>query len=161
MPNESRNTQDGIQHLAPLPQGVGGRQPDTPPPQQGGGYLSSCTISGERPSARSAAATDPRLAELREMGMHPLWIIVAASIGWDAFVRQWEVFSANMDMLDGRNRITLPSIDTYRRFQRNQTIRSMLRAGKAPKTISEELRKIDIATPELTTLRRMKRRMKE
>lgn len=160
MPNESRNTQHAIPPTAQPGQGVGGRQEDAPPATQGGGYLSSCSASGAPLSAREAAATDPRLAELREMGIHPLWIIVASSIGLDAFVRQWEVFSAHMDLLDGRNRITLPSIKTYRRFQRNQAIRSMLLAGKPPKEVSEELRKIDIQTPKLTTLRRIERRMK-
>lgn len=93
------------------------------------------------------------------MGLHPLWILSAASIGWDAFVQQWEVFSANPHLLDGRNRITLPSIETYRRYQRNETIRSMFRAGKSPEQVSEELRTTHKTAPKLERLRRIFRNM--
>lgn len=144
---------------APTAQGVGGRHNAARLPQPGGGYLPVCTGSEVPVSARSAAATDRRLAELREMGLHPLWVMAAAVIGWDAFVAQWEVFSAHEAMLDGRNRITLPSIDTYRRFQRNETIRGMLRAGADAEAVCARLAEIHARPPKLSTVRRMMRRM--
>lgn len=171
MNQQTRNTRDGmadqdrraaasVQHahaLADPPAGVGGRHQALPPAPQGGGYLPICNASGAPVTARAAAATDYRIAELREMGIHPIWIIVAASIGWDAFVLQWEVFSANADMLDGRNRITLPSICTYRRFQRNEAIRSLLREGKTPEEVSEIVSARYGNAPNLERLRRMRR----
>lgn len=159
MNNETRNPHRRIRSHAAQPQGVGGRQDCPPPPQQGGGYLPICNAPGAPFSARDAAATDARLADLREMGLHPLWIIAAARIGWEPFVALWETFSAHTSLLDGRNRITLPSIDTYRRYQRNETIRTMLRSGRTPEDISEELRQIHSQPPKLSTVRRMMRRM--
>lgn len=159
MPNETRNPRTEMLAQDDAHQGVGGRQGCPPPPQQGGGYQPICSISGAPFSAREAAATDARLADLREMGLHPLWIIAAAKIGWDPFVVLWETFSANTGLLDGRNRITLPSIDTYRRFQRNEAIRTMLRSGMLPEAVSEELRLVHSQAPKLSTIRRMMRRM--
>lgn len=94
------------------------------------------------------------------MGLHPLWIVVAAQIGWDTFVLLWETFSANHELLDGRNRITLPSIDTYRRFQRIQAIRTMFRDGMTPEQVSEELMRIHKTAPKLERLQRMLRNMR-
>lgn len=145
--------------LAPAAQGVGGRHHAAPSPGQGGGYLPICTGSEVPVSARAAAATDRRLAELREMGLHPLWVMAAAVIGWDAFVAQWEVFSAHETMLDGRNRITLPSIETYRRFQRNEAIRGLLRQGAGAEAVCAHLREVHSRPPKLSTVRRMMRRM--
>lgn len=93
------------------------------------------------------------------MGLHPVWIIVAAQIGWDAFVQQWEIFSAHAELLDGRNRITLPSIETYRRFQRNEAIRSMFREGLSPEQVSESLRAVHKTAPKLERLQRIFRNM--
>ena len=142
MPTETRNTQHTTPRLASKPQGVGGRQQSAHPPPQGGGYLPICNASGAPLPARAAAATDRRLAELREMGLHPVWIVVAATIGWEAWVRQWEVFDANAELLDGRNRITLPSFETYRRFQYNESIRTLLRAGLSAEDVREKMQQI-------------------
>lgn len=169
MNQQTRNPQAGIhapaaQHaaapaLASQPAGVGGRHLAPPPAPRGGGYLPVCNASGAPVTARAAAATDCRIAKLREMGVHPIWIIVAARIGWDAFVLQWEVFSANADMLDGRNRITIPSIDTYRRYQRNEAIRSLFREGRTPEEVSEIVSASHGNAPKLERLRRMRRNM--
>lgn len=173
MNQQTRNTRDGMtdqdcrapasirpaNSMAAQPAGVGGRHQAMPPPTPGGGYLPTCNASSAPVTARAAAATDCRIAELREMGIHPIWIIVAARIGWDAFVLQWEVFSANADMLDGRNRITLPSICTYRRFQRNEAIRSLFREGKTPEEVSEIVSASYGNAPNVERLRRMRRNM--
>ena len=159
MPTETRNTHRPIPAQASQPQGAGGRQQSAPPPPQGGGYLPTCNASGAPVTARAAAATDRRLAELREMGLHPVWIVVAATIGWEAWVRQWEVFDANADLLDGRNRITLPSFETYRRFQYNESIRTLLRAGLSAEDVRERMQQIHSTAPNLDKVRRMMRRM--
>lgn len=159
MNTEPRNTNQQIPAEPPTQAqphpGVGGRHQEPPPASQGGGYQTICNVSGGPLSAKAAAAGDPRLRELRGMGMHPLWIIAAAEIGWDNFVRLWEAFSANTDMLDGRNRITLPSIETYRRFLRNEAIRDMLRAGAGPEAICETLREVHGHAPPLPALKRL------
>ena len=93
------------------------------------------------------------------MGVHPVWILAAARIGWENFIGAWEIFSANADLLDARNRITLPSIETYRRFQRNESIRSMLRSGLAPEEVCANLQQVHSEPPKLSTVRRMMRRM--
>lgn len=157
--NRNPNAAQLIQPSTAPPQGVGGRQQAAPHPLRGGGYLPICTGSEVPVSARAAAATDRRLAELREMGLHPLWVMAAAVIGWDAFVAQWEVFSAHETLLDGRNRITLPSIETYRRFQRNEAIRGMLRAGAGAEEVCARLQEVHSRPPKLSTVRRMMRRM--
>lgn len=75
------------------------------------------------------------------MGLRPAWVKVADAVGFDNFMVVWQTLSANQELLDARNRISTPSIETYVRFQRNNLIRSMASAGSTAKDICEELKR--------------------
>lgn len=74
------------------------------------------------------------------MGVRPIWILGADAIGYDAFIRFWQTISANEDLLDERNRVTIPTFDTYLRYQRNQVIRSLASQHSDAKSLCEDLR---------------------
>src|SRR5688500_7812300 len=95
MGNESRNTSSGIEGHAPGSEGVGGRQEDRAPAARGGGAPPSCSTP-EVPvgPAGAAGARDPRVEELRRMGIRPEWIKVADAIGFESFVAAWQVLAA-------------------------------------------------------------------
>lgn len=97
----------------------------------GGGYLDFCNVSDV---AVGAPARDPRLAELRRMGLSRTWLTVAASVGFDVFMVVWRALAAD-EALDGRNRVVVPRLATYYRYQRNQLIRTLAADGMEPSEI--------------------------
>lgn len=157
MTTETRNTNPEMQldlwapgPLAPPAVGVGARHAAPAPPAEGGGYPSSCSSSGggfsaaappaPTPAAAPAAADrDPRLEELRQLGLGPVWVRVAETIGYETFVAAWAVMSANRDFMDGRNRITIPDISLLHIYQRNLAVRSLARRGFLPRQIRDEM----------------------
>ena len=83
-----------------LMKGVGARHPTPPAPRQGGGYLEIYTSSefGFRPSEKNHAAApekDPRLQQLREIGLNHIWQEVAGAIGYDNFIKMWQILEKN------------------------------------------------------------------
>lgn len=107
----------------------GGSACPSHPPGHGGGYPDFCNISGGDLGA--PPARDPRLAELRRMGLSRTWLAVAASVGFDIFMIIWRSLAAD-DALDGRNRVVVPRLATYYRYQRNQLIRTLSADGMEP-----------------------------
>lgn len=106
---------------------VGGRQRPLRLPAGGGGYQNVHTPTGAAVGARRAAA-DPRLAELRRVGLPRIWITIANAIGFDAFMAQWQILMQH-GHVDDRNRIVVPNLQRYMRFQRNQLIRQLVLDG--------------------------------
>lgn len=117
---------------------VGGRQDDPHSPSMGGGSPSSCSIFGVDVGGDGAAA-DPRLAELRHMGIGRAWLNVAQEIGFDAFLTVWRVLATDDSVRDERNRVYVPLFNTFMRYQRNQYIRTLADAGLTPDEISDRL----------------------
>jgi hypothetical protein len=141
---------------------VGARQAALPPAGPGGGYLSSCNASGfDFGAAPAGTRRDPRIEELRRMGLRITWVQVAERIGFEAFVDAWQVLAANVDLLDDRGRITVPKFSTYHAFQRNQVIRSLAATGASAREIRDELanvHKLRVSTKSITAvLRKMER----
>ncbi len=95
------------------------------------------------------------------MGLRPAWIAVADTIGFDAFVQFWQTLSANQDMLDGRNRITMPSIQTYLRFLRNNLIRTLAATGASASAICESLKQDHKMDVEISAVRWVMRKMRQ
>ena len=122
---------------------VGARQPMGAPPPGGGGYLSSCSALdvalGDAPPRSAGAERDPRIDELRQLGLGPVWVLVAESIGYETFLAAWAVMSANPDFMDSRNRITIPNIARLHTYQRNLAVRSLARRGFLPRQIRDEM----------------------
>jgi hypothetical protein len=109
---------------------VGGRQPGLRLAPRGGGYQDICTASG--PAFGSpppgAAADDPRIAELRRVGLPRIWITAAQAIGYDAFMVLWRVLMS-AGHVDDRCRVVVPNYARYVRYQRNQLIRQLVADG--------------------------------
>lgn len=119
--------------------GVGARQVDPHTTVGGGGYLSTCTILEFRASAH---ASDPRIDELRAMGMRKIWLDVAEIVGFDAFLAMWRRFEAEPGAItdDGRLELRLRSYRSYLRFQRNRFIASLHDAGLDDRAIQEKVK---------------------
>jgi hypothetical protein len=119
----------------PDPQGVGGRQPASPPGPRGGGYLSSCTTSNFR-------APDPRIDELRAMGLPGSLVRVADAIGADAFLAMWRIFDAEPSFRTekGDLEVRLRPYRSYLRYQRNRYIEELAARGCTPQQIREAVR---------------------
>lgn len=117
------------QHHTPH-DGVGGRQAHPYRQPGGGGYLETCTVL--KPRAIGPKKTrDPRLDELRAMGLHHTWQKVAAAIGVDAFLVMWRILDAEPQFHDPRGNLEVPirRYRSYQRYQRNQYIRQLHSAG--------------------------------
>ena len=121
---------------------MGGRRPPGTPAPGGGGYLSSRTAPNLRIAA--AADRDARLDELRELGLTAIWIEVAESIGYDAFMRLWQILDREFDRTDPAPgvfiRVQLRRYSSYLRFQRNRYIESLADAGLSTNEIHRRLR---------------------
>ncbi len=125
---------------------VGGRQQALRLAPGGGGYQNVCTAPGDAVGAPAAPAptTDPRIAELRRVGLPRIWIALAQAIGFDAFVVAWQTLMRH-GHVDDRNRIVVPNLQRYMRFQRNQMIRQLVADGFG---IDEVQQKVKDATGE-------------
>lgn len=122
-------------------QGVGARRPGTPRPDPGGGYQHIYTET-EHPLKKIAPAAleDPRVDELRAMGLSPKWIRVAEVIGVEGFLRMWQI-------LDGGDRtqncrIYIPNFGAYLRYQRNRLILSLGDQGLNTNEIRQRVRNL-------------------
>lgn len=181
MRHESRNTNVGIQgELLPMPdqaeqvaldrrrqlRRVGARRQGARARPMGGGSPSSCSalesgLQAAAPPRDALAGRDPRVEELRQMGLRPPWIAVADSIGFEPFIQFWQTLSANQDMLDGRNRVTMPSIQVYLRFLRNHLIRTLAASGASATAICESLKRDHGMAVEIGAVRWVMRKMRK
>lgn len=91
----------------------------------GGEYLEMCGAQNFCPDA------DPRFADLRRIGLPRAWLMVAETIGFDAWLEVWRRISADESLLhDGGQRMPkLRSFDAYLRFQRNRYIDALAARG--------------------------------
>lgn len=125
--------------------GVGARQAPPPPALGGGGYLDICTSANfwkkSGPPEKNAAGRDPRLDDLRRMGLQRVWVDVAEEIGVDAFLRAWRIIDADPACSsDGTTlRVPLRLYRTFLRFQRNRFIRALADLKHSPRDIKRRL----------------------
>lgn len=83
---------------------------------------------------------DPRLAELREIGLGQHWLRVAEEIGVDNFLATWNILSRDDRVQDDCGRVHIPSISTYLRYQRNRVIGTMAADGSTASEIRHALK---------------------
>ena len=105
-------------------QGVGGRQGGSAPLQGGGGYQDIYTDLKPEPS------DDPRIRELKQIGMNPRWIEVAEAIGYEGFIKMWRILDQE-NLRSGfrqSTKITVPLFSKLIRWHRNQVLRTMAAA---------------------------------
>lgn len=120
-------------------------------PVDGGGYQHICTKTG---TAVGAPAPDPRLAELRRVGLPQPWPRVAALLGYDDWMRIWQALAA-IDGLGARDRVVWPKLTTYLRYQRNLLMRTLAADGLTVEQIRDQLRTITSDVPSLSHIKRL------
>lgn len=106
---------------------VGARQAAPEPPLGGGEYLEMCGTQN--------FCSDPRFNDLRTIGLPKAWLVVAETVGFDAFLEVWRRLSS-MEFSEWVRRDTggtrmpmLRSFDSYLRFQRNRYIEALGNRG--------------------------------
>ena len=140
-----RSSEQGTVSRCPVTQdmfgGVGGRQASPRPPHKGGGYQNKCTVLNFDQNA-AEKKRDPRLDELREMGLQRHWMLIAEEIGVDEFLKMWRILDREAHTYDrGYGRILVPIrlYSVYLKYQRNRYIESLLREGMKPKDVVEKV----------------------
>lgn len=143
--NRKRSSEHGIDsrcpHTPDMFGGVGARQITPRPPARGGGYQNKCTILNFDPQA-AEKKRDPRLEELREMGLQRVWLEVAEKIGVDAFLAVWRILDADQTSIDNYGRLMVPirAYSTYMRYQRNRYVEALSAMGYTPPQIRQKLK---------------------
>lgn len=109
----------------------------------GGGYPDSCTILKLRPDAPGRG--DPRVDELRTMGLPRLWLDVAELIGVDNFLAMWRRLDQDFLEAEPEDEQILVKLRPYRsylRFQRNRYIETLVEAGHDVQSVCEAVEKM-------------------
>ena len=132
----------------------GGSASNPRPAQHGGGYQHICTKTGPALGAAPSPAADPRLKELRRVGLPQPWPRVAALLGYDDFMRLWQAL-ATVDNLGGRDRVVWPKLSTYLRYQRNLFMRTLAADGHSVEQIRDQLGAITSDVPSLSHIKRL------
>lgn len=143
---EKRHSEYGIDNMdtdnVSKVAGVGGRQGDSVLSPGGGGYLDICPVLNFRPMGEQKKR-DPRMEELKKMGLQQVWIKVAEEIGVDAFLRTWRILDGDPGSYNDRGRLEIPlrSYSSYLKFQRNRYIETLTQTGCTAPEIRERLNK--------------------
>lgn len=118
--------------------GVGRQMPTLP--AGGGGYLNKCTVLNFEPDAEQKKR-DPRLDELREMGLPRAWLEVGEAIGVDALMKTWRILDRDEfnHSENGRMLVPMRRYSTFLRYQRNRYIEALNSQGMKPKEIREKI----------------------
>lgn len=124
------------------PQRVGGRQAGSPPAGGGGGYLG--TYTGSNFAGAAPVTRDPRVDELRVMGLPAVWIRIAETIGFDPFLAAWRILDAEASVRSNKTEMIQPLLRPFRsylRFQRNRYIEALAGRGLQPREIQEAIKR--------------------
>jgi len=128
-------------------------------PAGGGGYLDNC----KKIENRDLGKIDPRLQELKSMRIPSVWLRVAEVNGVDYFLSTWSILSADSSVADNNDRVYVPRISSYIRFQRNRLISTLDDAGHCADHIRGELlvkSGIDMAVVEIKRIIKKQRKKK-
>lgn len=138
---QSKNKKrSSAREIARSSEGVGGRQASSIPSAGGGGYLNKCTVLNFDPDAEQKKR-DPRLDELREMGLPRPWVEVGEAIGVDALMKTWRILDRDQSSHSENGRMLVPMrrYSTFLRYQRNRYIEALNSQGMKPKEIREKI----------------------
>lgn len=145
--------------------GVGARQAEGAPQGGGGGYLKTCTPPDFSTSGASGAEkkrADPRLDELRAIGLPSVWMRIAERVGFDAWMDIWRMVSEEDAVRhDGGARLPkLRDYSAYLRYQRNLYIRALSAQGYTPKMVQDALRKNFREWLDISNIQKIARRVR-
>jgi len=138
--NSERRTGKAPTALAATISGVGGRQGKSPPPVEGGGYQNVCAVLNFGKNA-AQKKRDPRLDELRQMGLQRVWLDGAEAIGVDNLLKLWRIIDSDSASIGDNGRLIPPicRYSTFLRYQRNRYIETLDGLGLSPSEIREKL----------------------
>lgn len=120
----------------PGAEGVGGRQGAVSTPSRGGGYLDTCT---EKKAPVGGTGADPRIDELRAIGLPRAWIQVADLVGYDLFMGLWKILDNEAPCRPFH--IKVPPFSKWQRYQRNRYIIALDSEGLKPREIQTRVRR--------------------
>lgn len=136
--SEKRTCKVETAHPTAQPTRVGVRHSPTTSHSQGGGYLQNCTIF--KP-LDTQTERDPRIDELKKMGLHIAWIRVAEEIGFDNFLKMWRVIDGEEKFQDERYGLlmSLRRYNSYKRHQRYIYIMNCYKSGHDYEKIAKKI----------------------
>ena len=118
--------------------GVGARHKETKIPEGVVGYLDNCTSSD---FLEKLFLHDPRISELREMGLSRHWVDIAEAIGFDSFIVVWQKLSDHDDSRSNNCSVYVPKFAGWLKYQRNRVIISLRSSGACYLDIQHALKK--------------------
>jgi hypothetical protein len=142
--NGKRNSSQGIGRSRSSPGSplleVGGRQTASTTSHGGGGYQNICTVLNFEKNAEQKKR-DPRLDELRQMGLQRVWLNIAEEVGVDNLLKVWRALDKDQSSIgdDGRLLVPIRSYSTFLRYQRNRYIETLDSMGMSAKQIQQKL----------------------
>jgi len=103
--------------------------------------MGKCTILNFGKNA-GQKKRDPRIDELRQMGLQRVWLEVAEAIGVDNFLMMWRILDSDQASIcdDGRLLMPIRNYRTFLRYQRNRYIESLDSMGHKPPEIQKKLK---------------------
>ena len=122
------------------PLGVGARSGASAAPPQGGGYLNTYRFC-ELEKQAAAKKIDPRLLQLREIGLNATMQKIAAEIGVDNFLRMWSILDAD-EALRSDSGALVVRLRSFKAWQRNERIRfvkALAHDGQCDKSIQKRV----------------------
>lgn len=134
--NESRSSSMKSTTSTDISKGVGARHKATTIPPGGGGYLD---IYPDSEFSKKNDGHDPRLDELREIGLPKPWLDIAGEIGFDALLSVWHKLSSYASDQDNRHYVYVPRFSRWTRRQRNMTITALSATGLSNKLIQAKI----------------------
>jgi len=118
-----RSSVGGITTQSVARQRVGARHKRMDRRAGGVGYLDIYTKL-ESPIQKNRAR-DPRIMQLKKMGLDWRWITIAERIGFDSFVETWALISDLFEDDRSYVRASIPHVKKLIRFQRDMLIRQL------------------------------------
>lgn len=152
--------QPDLPGMPPQGWGVGNTPPSLSP--AGGGYLSICMPFEFSVPDDKKIFDDPRIGQLKAMGLRGPMIKVAQAIGFEAFMAMWQIFDAEPVYSDhgpSALRITMPPYRSWKRYQRNRYMEHLLLAGFSNDEVQDRLEKQLHIDLEGTSVRRLRRKI--
>jgi len=133
-----RSSKDRIKQNSQCHAGVGARHRQADRAGGGLGYLDIYTKTES--SIQKNRASDPRILQLKKMGLNWRWIRIAERIGFDTFIQTWALISEMFDNSNSCIRPPIPHVQKLLRFQRNILIHRLHAQGCSVRHIHETVR---------------------
>lgn len=148
---KKRSSVGGMTRKGTTCRGVGARHRASRQGAGGLGYLDIYTKT-ESPIQKNRGR-DPRILQLKKMGLDWRWIRIAERVGFDTFLQTWVLISDMFEDDRAYVRASIPHVKKLLRFQRNILIRRMHANGSDIRTIQAAIQKTYSTSMSLRAIR--------